>query len=73
MINCSTGVFGINSSRNAGWNIVIVLGFALQYYRFPASITFTVTITYTNFFNFSLSCHQLKPSEITVNRGANRC
>ena len=54
MISCI--VFGINSSRNAGWKTVIVLGFTSHYYSFPPALlallipntTANHTITYTN-------------------------
>ena len=39
-------VFEIDSSRNVGWKIVIVLGFALHYYSFPSCITRTINSKY---------------------------
>ena len=39
-------VFGINSARNAGMKIVIVLGCASHYYNFPTCITRTINSKY---------------------------
>ena len=44
MISCV--VFGIDSSRNVGWKIVIVLSFASHYYSFPSYITHTINSKY---------------------------